>query len=54
RRAVDELSAMHDVQPASVAIAWLLAQPNIDAPIASATSESQFAALFAADELVER
>lgn len=36
---------------ASVALAWLLAQPNILAPIASATSAKQLEALFLAAEL---
>ena len=36
---------------ASVALAWLLAQPNVLAPIASATSEKQLQALFLAADL---
>jgi aryl-alcohol dehydrogenase-like predicted oxidoreductase len=36
---------------ASVALAWLLAQPNIAAPIASATSTKQLESLFAAADL---
>lgn len=36
---------------ASVALAWLLAQPTITAPIASATSTEQLEALFAAVDL---
>jgi aryl-alcohol dehydrogenase-like predicted oxidoreductase len=37
--------------PARVAIAWLMAQPGITAPIASATSVSQLEELFAATRL---
>lgn len=44
-RAVSEETG---AQPATVALAWLLAQPTITAPIASATSEQQLEALFAA------
>lgn len=46
--ALDKVGAQHKAQPASVALAWLLAQPHIGAPIVSATSESQLEALFAA------
>jgi aryl-alcohol dehydrogenase-like predicted oxidoreductase len=38
-------------EQASVALAWLLAQPTITAPIASATSAKQLQALFAAVDL---
>jgi aryl-alcohol dehydrogenase-like predicted oxidoreductase len=40
-KALDEVAAGHKRKPASVAIAWLLAQPGITAPIASATTHSQ-------------
>jgi aryl-alcohol dehydrogenase-like predicted oxidoreductase len=40
-KALDEISAKHQVKPASVALAWLMAQPAIAAPIASATSLNQ-------------
>jgi aryl-alcohol dehydrogenase-like predicted oxidoreductase len=43
--AMDEVAAAHGVELASVAIAWLLAKPAIIAPIASATSPAQLAAL---------
>ena len=36
---------------ASIALAWLMAQPTILAPIASATSTEQLEDLFAAAEL---
>jgi aryl-alcohol dehydrogenase-like predicted oxidoreductase len=46
--AMDAVAAAHGAEPASVAIAWLLAKPGIVAPIASATSPAQLAALTAA------
>ncbi|ANI90697.1 alcohol dehydrogenase [Arachidicoccus ginsenosidimutans] len=49
--ALDKISAKHNTTQATVALAWLLAQPRIGAPIASATSQSQLATLFAATEL---
>jgi aryl-alcohol dehydrogenase-like predicted oxidoreductase len=39
--ALDEVAAAHNVRPASVALAWLIARPSITAPIASATSLDQ-------------
>lgn len=50
-RALDEISAAHQVKPATVALAWLLANPLVTAPIVSATSDSQLETLFAAPEL---
>lgn len=38
-------------QQASISLAWLMAQPTVTAPIASATSPKQLEALFAAVEL---
>jgi aryl-alcohol dehydrogenase-like predicted oxidoreductase len=49
--ALDEIAATHGVAPASVAIAWLRAQPTVLAPIASARNEEQLAPLLAAVEL---
>lgn len=49
--ALDKVSIKHNATPATVALAWLLAQPNIDAPIASATSKSQLKTIFAAPEM---
>jgi len=49
--ALDKTAAKHGSKPASVALAWLLAQPNIGAPIASATSRAQLDDLFAAVKL---
>ncbi|WP_028297639.1 aldo/keto reductase [Olivibacter sitiensis] len=49
--ALDRVSAKHSSNPATVSLAWLLAQPHIGAPIASATSPSQLETLFAAPKL---
>jgi aryl-alcohol dehydrogenase-like predicted oxidoreductase len=49
--ALDEVANAHGSTPARVALAWLLAQPGITAPIASATSEKQFADLVEATKL---
>lgn len=40
-KALDDISAKHNCKPASVALAWLLAQKSVTAPIASATSLEQ-------------
>lgn len=50
-KALDDVSAKHGSQPATVALAWLLAQPHIAAPIVSATSKKQLETLFAAPGL---
>ncbi len=49
--ALDAVARQHNSTPAAVALAWLIAQPGITAPIASATSESQFLTLVAATQL---
>lgn len=49
--ALDKVSAKHDSQPATVALAWLLANPLITAPIVSATSENQLQTIFNAPKL---
>lgn len=49
--ALDEIASNHSAEISSVALAWLLAQPGITAPIASASRISQLAALLAAPEL---
>lgn len=49
--ALDEISKAHNTQQASVALAWLLAQPHIGAPIVSATSKSQLKAIVDATNL---
>ena len=50
-RALDAIAAETDTAPATVALAWLMAQPAITAPIASATKLPQLAELVAAMEL---
>lgn len=50
-KALEEVSTNTGAKPAAIAIAWLLAQPTITAPIASATSTSQLETLFAAVDL---
>jgi len=43
--ALDEVAAAHDATPAEVSLAWLVAQPGVTAPIASATSLEQVESL---------
>jgi aryl-alcohol dehydrogenase-like predicted oxidoreductase len=50
-KALKQVSEETGAEQAAVALAWLLAQPTITAPIASATSTQQMEALFAAVEL---
>ncbi|WP_337249966.1 aldo/keto reductase [Chryseobacterium sp. B21-037] len=50
-KALDQVSEKHQANQASVALAWLLANPLITAPIVSATSQSQLQTLFKATEL---
>jgi aryl-alcohol dehydrogenase (NADP+) len=49
--AVVAIAEEHGVEPATVALAWLRHQPGVVAPIASATSVEQVAAILAASEL---
>jgi aryl-alcohol dehydrogenase-like predicted oxidoreductase len=49
--ALDEVAAAHQVNPAAVALAWLIARPSIMAPIASATNVDQLKDFSAAAEL---
>ena len=49
--ALDKVSEKHQSQPATVALAWLLANPLITAPIVSATSERQLQTIFDAPNL---
>ena len=49
--ALDEVAREHQSTPAAVALAWLIAQPGISAPIASATNEKQLTDLIKATEL---
>jgi len=50
-QALDEVADAHDVSVAAVALAWLLAQPTVLAPIASATSPEQLRDLLDCAEL---
>lgn len=49
--ALDKVSEKHATSQTAVALAWLLAQPHIGAPIASATGQDQLKTLFAATKL---
>lgn len=49
--ALDEVSASTGAKPAEIALAWLMAQPAVTAPIVSATSSAQLASLFRAVDL---
>ena len=46
--AVDDVAFAHGVQPATIALAWLLAKPTVAAPVVSATRPEQVEALIAA------
>jgi aryl-alcohol dehydrogenase-like predicted oxidoreductase len=50
-KALDDVSARHNATPAQVALAWLIAQPAVTAPIASATSLAQLADIMKAPAL---
>jgi len=50
-KALKKVSAETGAEQAAVSLAWLLEQPTITAPIASATTTQQMEALFAAVEL---
>lgn len=49
--ALSDIARNLNVTPAQVAIAWLIAQPSVTAPIASATRSAQLGELIAAVEL---
>lgn len=49
--ALDEVAGNYNATPAQISLAWLLAQPTITAPIASATSVEQLHDLVAATRL---
>ncbi|MFF9346353.1 aldo/keto reductase [Streptomyces sp. NPDC014734] len=49
--ALDRVARAHDVEIASVALAWLAAQPTVVAPIASARTVEQLPALLAVADL---
>ncbi len=50
--ALDAVALRHGAEPAQVALAWLMAQPAVTAPIASATSVGQLKSLARAAEMV--
>lgn len=49
--AVVEIAASHETSPATVALAWLRTQPNVVAPLASASRPDQVAGLLASATL---
>ncbi|MCE3030630.1 aldo/keto reductase [Streptomyces sp. CMSTAAHL-2] len=49
--ALDEIAAAHDAAHATVALAWLAAQPTVTAPIASARALEQLPPLLAVGDL---
>jgi len=49
--ALDEIARAHQTEIATVALAWLAAQPTVTAPIASARNTTQLPALLAVAEL---
>jgi aryl-alcohol dehydrogenase-like predicted oxidoreductase len=49
--ALDAVSARHSAKPAEVALAWIIARPDVTAPIASATSLEQLESLVRAVSL---
>lgn len=50
--ALDEVAQVHDAPVATVALAWLAAQPTVAAPIASARTPEQLPALLGVADLV--
>ena len=50
-KALDQVSEKHNTTQATVSLAWLMVQPHIGAPIASATSERHLETLFEAPTL---
>lgn len=49
--ALDEIAVAHDAEIATVALAWLAAQPTVAAPLASARTVEQLPALLAVADL---
>jgi aryl-alcohol dehydrogenase-like predicted oxidoreductase len=43
--ALDAVAGRHGAKPAEVALAWIMAQPGVTAPIASATDAAQMESL---------
>ena len=50
-KVLDEVSARHAATPAQIALAWLIAQPAVTAPISSATSLAQLTEIMQAPRL---
>lgn len=50
--ALDQVSRKHDSTPATISLAWLLAQPTITAPIVSATSIQQLQSIIDAPNIL--
>jgi len=50
-KALDAVAARHGATPAQVSLAWLIAQPSVTAPIASATSLTQLNEIMQAPRL---
>ncbi len=50
--ALDQVSEKHGAQPAAIALAWLLKQPAVVAPVVSATSKQQLAILTQAPNII--
>jgi len=50
-KALDAVAARHHAKPAEIALAWVMAQPGVTAPIASATSVEQMQSLARAAHL---
>lgn len=48
---VESVAKKHNIRPASVALAWLMAQPGVTAPISSGTTPEQVEELMRAVEL---
>ncbi len=49
---LDQVAQLHNVTPATVALAWVINRPGITAPIASATNPDQLTELIAATKLI--
>ena len=49
--ALDAIASQHETTVAAVALAWLMAQPRIDTPIASARTTNQLAQIVPAAKL---
>ena len=49
--ALDQISEQHETTQAAIALAWLIAQPNVGAPLASATKMNHLETLFTAPRI---